>query len=499
MKFRVADVWVCSLCWVLLVATIAGAGNDEVPAPGPVEFRGPDFRTVLSLQGSGNPKISPDGSTIVYTVHRGDWDDNRFDAELWMARGDEEPFQLTRTEGESSSDASWSPDGSWIAFLADRGKGAQIWLISPRGGEARPLTAVEDGVSAFEWSPDGLHMAVAITEKQDPQRKKLEEEYGEFAIEDRDFRSTHLWLLDVKASLAADAASELPAEETGDDDGEAEEGEGDEEDKAMAFRRLTVGGNFTVGTFRWSPDGTKIAFDHRPDPRVESRSKTDLSIVDVETAEVTELVAQPGPDSDPHWSPSGKWILFSTGDGNPAYYLNSELAKVAVDGGNPVVLTEDFDEDPGAVAWLEDGIFFLALERTTRKLYRLDPETGEISTVTVIGAPRIIWRVSFSKDGRMWAFQGEGIDSLDEVYRVDPGDNRANRLTRSTEQTEGWDVGSREVIEWTSRDGATVEGILLKPDGFDPSVQHPARRGCPFRSTPTPMSTRSSSGWKRGP
>jgi dipeptidyl aminopeptidase/acylaminoacyl peptidase len=42
-----------------------------------------------------------------------------------------------------------------------------------------------------------------------------------------------------------------------------------------------------------------------------------------------------------------------------------------------------------------------------------------------------------------------------------------------TEQTEGWAVGTREVIEWTSTDGAAVEGILLKPDGFDPSVKHP--------------------------
>ncbi len=463
-------VWFSLVCG-LVVASFVGADETEETQASPVAFSDPGFREVLSLESAGDPKISPDGSAIVYTVRRAEWEENRFDAELWLARRGEEPFQLTRTEGESSSDPKWSPDGSWIAFAADRGQGSQIWLISPRGGEARPLTAVEDGVSAFEWAPDGARMAVAITDRQDPERKKLEETYGAYSIEDHDFRNTHLWLLDVRAALAGGEGAELPDESTGDDD---EEHDGKKDEKPSPFRRLTSGAEFTVDTFRWSPDGTRIAFDHRPDPRVESRTEADLSVVDVKSTEVKALVAQAGPDRDPHWSPDGAWVLFSTGDGDPSYYLNSELAKVPAGGGEPVVLTEAFDEDASAVAWLDDGIRFLALHRTTRGLFRLDPESGEIDRVVVEGAPRIIWSVDFSKDGRTWAFQGEGIDTLDEVYRVDPGDDRALAASpSSTEQTDGWAMGSREVVEWASEDGATIEGILLKPDGFDPSEKHP--------------------------
>ena len=474
MRLRVVRLvsFLFSLVCGLVVPSFVGADETEKASANPVAFSGPDFRAVLSLESSGDPKISPDGSTVVYTVRKADWEDNRFDSELWMARRGEEPFPLTRTEGESSSDASWSPDGAWVAFVADRGKGPQIWLISPRGGEARPLTAVEDGVSAFEWSPDGTQMAVAITDRQDPDRKKLEETYGDYSIEDHEFRNTHLWLLDVKAAIGDDEGSELPAEATVGNEDEEEDDRGKVKEPSP-FRRLTGGTDFTVDTFRWSPDGNKIAFDHRPDPRVESRSLADLSIIDVESAVVMALVAQPGPDRDPQWSPDGTWLLFSTGDGDPSYYLNSELAKVPAGGGDPVVLTEAFDEDASAVAWLDDGIRFLALDRTTRRLYRLNPETGDVVPVALEGAPRIIWSVDFSKNGRAMTFQGEGVDTLDEVYRVDPGYDRAQALTHSTEQTTGWAVGSREVIEWTSTDGAAVEGILLKPDDFDPAVEHP--------------------------
>ncbi len=183
---------------VLLVATPMMAGDmDSTGTADANEFSGPDFKDVLSLQTVSGPRISPNGEAVLYTVATTDWEDNRFDREVWLARRGQEPFQLTRTDGGNSSSASWSPDGRWVAFLADRGDDRQIWLISPNGGEARSLTSVEDGVSDFEWSPDGSKMAVAITEQQAEHRKNLEEAYGEYAVEDADFKMTHLWLLDV--------------------------------------------------------------------------------------------------------------------------------------------------------------------------------------------------------------------------------------------------------------------------------------------------------------
>ncbi len=64
----------------------------------------------------------------------------------------------------------WSPDGKWLAFVADResepaGKEQaeqkkhrkakpQIWLIPTDGGEARQLTFMQHGASNPVWSPD---------------------------------------------------------------------------------------------------------------------------------------------------------------------------------------------------------------------------------------------------------------------------------------------------------------------------------------------------------
>jgi dipeptidyl aminopeptidase/acylaminoacyl peptidase len=442
------------------------------------KFSGPDFKEVLSLQSVSGPRISPDGDAVLYTVETADWEDNRNDCEIWLARRGQEPFQLTRTDGGDSSSPSWSSDGRWVAFLADRGDDRQIWLISPSGGEARSLTSVEDGVSGFEWSPDGSKMAVAITEQQAEHRKKLEEAYGEYAVEDADFKMTHLWLLDVPSALTEEGGSKLPPAEKPsadkpDDAGEEPADSAQEETRGLSFRRLTSGDEITVDTFRWSPDGTLIAFDHNPDPRIESSSHSDISLVEVDTGVVRPLVQRDGPDGDPYFSPDGTWILFSTQNGRFEYYFNSELAKVPVEGGEPVVLTGAFDEDARAVAWLPDGIRFIALERTHRRLFQLDPEDGTVDIVTIDNAPEVIWSADFSKDGQTMAFQAEGPDSLDEIYRLESGAPEAELITDMTQQTAGWLVGTREMVEWQSTDGATIEGVLLKPEGFDPSVKHP--------------------------
>jgi dipeptidyl aminopeptidase/acylaminoacyl peptidase len=446
---------------------------------------GPDFKEVLDLPRVSEPRISPDGRTIAYTLTTTDWEDNRYDTEIWLARSGEEPFQLTRTGDGDSNHQRWSPDQRWLAFLADRGDDTQIWLIRPAGGEAMALTAVKDGVSGFEWSPDGKSMAVAITEQKDERREKIEKSYGTFTVEDEEYRMTHLWLLDIEAAVEKDGGIELPEDDGKDDDSEGDdedkdddtdespesEEQPDDDDQPSPFRRLTSGTTFTVDTFRWSPDGKRIAFSHRPDPRVESYTRADISIVDVASAEVHPLIECIGPDSNPFWSPDGEWILFSTKNERSEFWLNSMLAKVPATGGEPVLLTADFDGNPSARGWLTGGIFFTALDRTRRLLYRLDPDGGSPEPVT--GLPRFIWGVDFAQDGDTLAVLGEDPDTLTEIYRYSLATAEAERITQLSDRTAGWAVGSSEVIRWQSRDDTLIEGVLIKPDDFDATKKYP--------------------------
>jgi len=80
--------------------------------------------------------------------------------------------QFTDGEGEDSSPA-WSPDGTQIAFISDRGEGRDFaygsgaYVVSATGGEPDLRSDGLSSVSALTWSPDGARLAAAGSDDPD--------------------------------------------------------------------------------------------------------------------------------------------------------------------------------------------------------------------------------------------------------------------------------------------------------------------------------------------
>lgn len=414
---------------------------------------GPSFRSVIELRSVGSPAISPDGRAVAYTVRTTEWSENRFDSEIWLWREGQDPIQLTRSARGGSQSPQFSPDGRWVAFLADRGNGPQLHVIGTAGGEAMPLTWRAGGVSAFRFAPDGRRIALLLSEPESEADRKRKSLYGAFEVEDREYRQQHLWLLgfDPAGWTADTTAAATPV-------------------------RLTEGADFTVGAFEFSPDGRRIAFDHRRDPLITSGATADISVVDVESRRVAPVVARPGLDAGPVWSPDGQWLLFTTtaGDTVSNFYRNNQVMKVPAAGGSPVRLATDFDEQIGNLSWTAQGIRFVAWQKTQRGVFAIDPETGTVTPASPPGLPLVLGVERTPDGGRSVAVAQADAASLPELYLVDAAAGAPpRRITDMTAQLRGWTLGSSEVVSWRSRDGATIEGVLHKPADFDPARRYP--------------------------
>src|SRR5277367_4981957 len=414
----------------------------------------PTIDQSLEMKGAFSPEISPDGKRVVYEVSRTNWEDNAFERDLWiMETATGEGHQLTASK-KSSTNAAWSPDGKWIAFLSDRpgqisgtpeGK-KQIYVIAADGGEARQLAKVETGVTNLAWSPDSKKLAFSAEDPEPKAMKDRKEKYGEYEVVHADYNMSHLWTLDI------------PTSETG---------------AVSEPMGLTKGPTFSVGEFTWSPDGTRIAFSAQRDPDLISSETADIYVVTVDDGKVKKIVDTPGPERNPQWSPDGKQIAFETTAGSKYFfYTNVKIAVVGADGGAPQILTDAFDEDPGLIAWADDGIYFAAEQKTFAHLFRLNPQTKAIEKLS---SPDRLAAFSFSltKDHKQVAFRAALENEYPEIFTTSVSTWQPKKLTTMGDQLKPFKSAKREVVSWKSTDGALIEGVLLKPPDFDPKKKYP--------------------------
>jgi dipeptidyl aminopeptidase/acylaminoacyl peptidase len=81
--------------------------------------------------------------------------------------------------------------------------------------------------------------------------------------------------------------------------------------------------------------------------------------------------------------------------------------------------------------------------------------------------------LSLSRSGNRMGFVVSSPTTMSEVFVSSMKDFAPRKLTDFTAQAKDFILGTREVISWKSQDGATIEGVLIKPADFDPAKKYP--------------------------
>jgi len=144
--------------FVLLLTVSPAHGQTVAPGPRPITIQ-----DLFAIKEVGEPRISPDGQWVAYTVSTVKREEDKTEERIWMvAAAGGEAIALT-AEGVSSSHPRWSPDGKYLAFLSERNEGKkQVWVLNRLGGEAQKLTDTPQDVEDFEWAPDSKRLVLEL-------------------------------------------------------------------------------------------------------------------------------------------------------------------------------------------------------------------------------------------------------------------------------------------------------------------------------------------------
>jgi dipeptidyl aminopeptidase/acylaminoacyl peptidase len=410
------------------------------------------------LTAVGDPRLSPDGSTVAFSVATIDLEANGYRSRVWLAAVDGSSAPRPFTSGEhKDGTARWSPDGRSIAFVrhTQDAKETKVCVIPVGGGEARTLVTWKDEVSDLAWSPDGSRLAFLA---RDPDEAR----YGQEKEKDQPPRRiTKLWSRLDSVGWLVDRPTHVFVIDI----------EGD----AAEPHQLTTG-EFEDGGLSWSPDGTAIAFAAGRHDTWDLDYAVDLYTVDASGGAEPQRLTETGPAyARPSFSPDGSAIAFHLGDDRsaPRHTQVGVLDRVS---GDVRVLTTTLDRDCAPYppsrgpVWNGHDLLFLIEDGGNVHLYRV-PADGSGKPELVVGGDRQIDAIDAAGDTLVYTVTTP--TTLPELFVRVGGQER--QLTHIGDSF-STDVALAEPERFTatSADGTDVDAWLMAPVDAEPGRRYPA-------------------------
>ena len=421
----------------------------------------------LDWEQVSDPRLSPDGSHIVYTRTWVNRLEDKWESALWIMNADGSKNRFL-TKG---SNARWSPDGSRVAYFADgEPKGTQLfvrWMDAE--GATSQVTRVVETPSDLRWAPDGKSVSFAML-----------------------VRKSTPW--SISMPTAPTGANWTAAPRVVDRMHYRQDRRGVMEDGYLHLfsvsadggtpRQLTSG-DWNVGArfdglssgvgYDWTPDGRSIVLDGLKDPQADRNYRnSQLYMVDVASGTVRQLTTRPGVWTSPVVSRDGRTVAFAGYDSADVSYRAADLWVIGVDGAGMRKISGNLDRDPGAAHWAPDGsgLYFTVANHGTSNVWFAAAAGGDPRQVT-----SGIHMLSLSSVDRNLNAVGTRTTPADPADVVRFNLRRAEPVTRLTNVNH--DLLSRirlakfEEVWYASSGGARVQGWIVKPPSFDASKRYP--------------------------
>jgi dipeptidyl aminopeptidase/acylaminoacyl peptidase len=415
---------------------------------------------------------------LAFTVSTLDREANRRRTDIWTvdAKDGGAPVRLTADPASDTSPA-WSPDGQSIYFLSSRGGSSQVWRMpGAQAGEATQVTRYPLDVGAFQLSPDGRHLAVALEVFVDcadlactadrlaaaEKRKATGRLYDSLLFRHwdtwKDGRRSHLFVAPIDGNAApVDVLKGMDADAPSKPFGGAEE-------------------------FTFTPDSRGLVFTARDAGREEAWS-TNLDVwvapLDGSQKPVNLTAANKGTDTGPVFSPDGTQLAYRSMA--RAGYEADKLRIMLVNWHDPSVphraIAATWDRSPNELVWSSNGkvLYATAQDVGQQSLFAIDVATGTAKALLNKGNAGAPARLKTGAADAI-AVLVDDLKSPAEVHIVSTDASATTPVVRTSfnkDRLANIAFGDAEQFSFKGWNDETVHGYVVKPAGFEAGKKYP--------------------------
>ena len=457
-----------------LAATLATLLGATILCIGPAARARPfTAQDLVTLDRLSDPQVSPDGSTVAFSLRSTDLDHDRGVRSVRLLRltGDAAPTILPGAEAQADQPR-WSADGHAIYVVSGRGGSDQVWRLPLAGGPAVQVTHLAVDVSSFRLSADNSRIVVSLavfpdTDSPDDTRARSDRTHAarsDGMVFDHlfvrhwdryaDGTRNHLFALALDGNgVATGQPVPLMKGIDGDTPGKPF---GDDADYAVA------------------PDGKAVFFSVRVAGRTESWS-TDFDIyrspMDGGAPPLNLTASNKAADAGPVVSPDGRRLAYRAMK-RPGFEAD-RYGVMVMDLGTGATREIDphWDRSAQTLLWSRDGrrLFVTAEEMGQSRLFALDVATGKTTRLTDQGH---VTMAALAGDGIV--VQRDALDSPAQLWRVPAAGGAPVPLTHiDADRLAGVELAPSEQFAFKGWNDETVHGYVVKPAGYQPGRTYP--------------------------
>jgi len=428
------------------------------------------FEDLWAVRRVGAPSMAPDGKWCVVDVTTYDVEKDDSTSELWLLATDGKSQRQLTSSGGKNTGPVWSPNGQSIAFVSKRGndESAQVYVITPTGGEARRLTHMPMAPAALKWAADSskvfcIGWTWPDTPTDDAYKKKekglKDAKSKAFVIDDAAFRYWDKWIADGKRPnvFAVDAKT------------------GDHKNLLAGAGKQLPPYEPTAHDYDISPDGKELCFVAENVKEIGLDNNHDLYTLalDREGSKPVDITAEnAAQDTNPVYSPDGRHIAF-TRQTTKFFYADRTQVMLHERAGGTRSLTADFDYSCTNPKWMTDSkrLFF---DVEQRGFHRIGFANIEKPGVNASGPNASERTMDVAKHDRVSAYIVTSFDRPPQVYSHRPAAGSTIPIDHfNDELVARWKVGKVDNRTFKGADDKDVQMWVFYPPDFDAAKKWP--------------------------